>query len=76
MRTLEGDEAEVRIEITEAGRENLLFRALLQHMLPLLRNPAHVSEKERSALLQSVREALEEACDEANPLDGSGDPSR
>lgn len=76
MRTLEGDEAEVRIEITEAGRENLLFRALLQHMLPLLRNPAHVSESERSALLQSVRTALEETYDEEDRADCSGDPSR
>ena len=68
------DEAEVRIQITEAGAENLLFRALLKRTLPLLRNPSGTSESERIALLQSVRVALEEAYDEEDRQDCSGDP--
>ena len=68
------DEAEVRIQITDAGAENLLFRALLKRTLPLLRNSSGASESERIALLQSVRVALEEAYDEEDRQDCSGDP--
>lgn len=74
MMTLEGDEAEVRVEITEAGKENLLFRALLKRVIPLLCNPCNVSESERNSLLQSVRVALEEAYDEEDSADCSKDP--
>ena len=65
---------EMRIEITEAGEENLLFRALLKRTLPLLRNPAKVSESERFALLQSVRVALEDGYNEEDREECDGEP--
>lgn len=65
---------EMRIEITEAGRENLLFRALLKRTIPLLRNPSKVTESERLALLQSVRVALEEAYDAEDREECDGEP--
>ncbi|MCX6378966.1 MAG: hypothetical protein NT023_05735 [Armatimonadetes bacterium] len=74
MQMQASDEAEVRIQITEAGAENLLFRALLKRTLPLLRNPNGTSESERRALLQSVRVALEEAYEEEDEADCSGEP--
>ena len=64
MQMQTSDEAEVRIQITEAGAENLLFRALLKRTLSLLRNPSGTSESERIA--------LEEAYDEENRQDCSG----
>jgi hypothetical protein len=61
MMTTESEEAEERVTITEAGKENLLLRALLRQILPLLRNPDSPSETERAALVQAIRSALEEA---------------
>lgn len=74
MVTTESEEAEVRVMITAAGSENLLFRMLLQQMIPLLRNPGRVSETERMALLQSVRSALDETSDDDYEPGCSGDP--
>jgi hypothetical protein len=64
MVTTESDEAEARVTITEAGKENLLLRALLRRMLPLLRNPESCSETERRMLFQNVCSALEEASED------------
>lgn len=74
MVTTESEEAEARVMITAAGSENLLFRALLQQTIPLLRNPGRVSEPERMALLQSVCSALDETSEDDYEPGCSGDP--
>ena len=67
-------EPEARVTVTEAGSENLRFRKLLQQTLPLLRYPDRHSETERMALINSVRNALDEDADEENERDCPEEP--
>lgn len=67
-------EPEARVTVTEAGSENLRFRKLLQQTLPLLRYPDRYSETERMALIDSVRDALDEDADEENERDYPEEP--
>ncbi len=61
MITIESKAAEIRVMITTAGRENLLFRTLLRQAVPLLRCPEKFTDAERQALLESMRSALDDA---------------
>ena len=74
MVTTESEEAAVRVTITAAGRENLLFRALLRQTIPLLRHADRYSETQRTTLLQSVCRALNEDSDDADEPDCPEDP--
>lgn len=61
MITIDSKAAEIRVMITTAGRENLLFRTLLRQAVPLLRCPEKFTDTERLALLESMCSALEDA---------------
>ena len=53
------EEDEVRIVVTDAGRENLLFRGLLRQAAQQLRCPEQTSERNRNLLLSAIALALE-----------------
>jgi len=58
-RTPTSQEDEVRMVVTEAGRENLLFRGLLRQAAQQLRCPERTSERNRTLLLNAIALALE-----------------
>jgi hypothetical protein len=74
MVTMQREETETRIVVTEAGTHYLLYRALLRETVLLLRNPATYPETERMALLQRVRSALDNGTGCDNGSGSSEDP--
>lgn len=52
----QADADEVRIELTEAGRENLRFRCLSVQAVPMLRHPERFAQEQR----EQVARALEQ----------------
>jgi len=58
-RTPTSQEDEVRIVVTDAGRENLLFRGLLRQAAQQLRCSEKTSERNRNLLLSAIALALE-----------------
>ncbi len=58
-RTPVSHEDEVRIVVTDAGSENLLFRGLLRQAAQQLRCPQKTSERNRTLLLNAIEVALQ-----------------
>ncbi len=58
-RTSTSQEDEVRVVVTDAGRENLLFRGLLRQSAQQLRCPEKTSERNRALLLGAIALALQ-----------------
>ncbi len=58
-RTPLSHEDEVRIVVTDAGSENLLFRGLLKQAAQQLRCPKQTSERNRELLLNAIDVALQ-----------------
>ena len=58
-RTPTSQEDEVRIVVTDAGSENLLFRGLLRQAVQQLQSPERTSKRNRDLLLNAIALALQ-----------------